>query len=75
MGLLVSICGSVESCAGGYFFVDDGSGYEVKVYSSSAIEVGDFVKVVGIAAYEINGGPDSIRVVKTRSSADVNVLQ
>ena len=75
IGLLVKVSGRVSSTFTGGFFVDDGSGFSVKVYSSVSPSVGQFVTATGVVGYEKPvGHTRSIRMIRTRGSADIRIL-
>lgn len=75
IGLLVRISGRVSSTFTGGFYLDDGSGFTVKVYSSVPASAGHFLAATGVVGYEKPVGQmRSIRMLRTRGPADVRIL-
>ena len=74
LGLLIRAAGVVAGATSGTFVLEDGSGASVKVYSSKAVADGQYVAVTGVSAAEVSGS-DRIRVIRTRSETDVQILR
>lgn len=72
-GLLVKTWGRVvEPLAEGYFWLDDGSGYRVRVQSTKVVALGDYVSAVGVVGYDaVDAAPR--RLIKTRTEGDVQI--
>lgn len=80
LGLLIDTSGKVTDVGTGCFWIDDGSsrGAEggrlgVKVISGASVSVGQMVRVTGVSSTYTDGGT-VLSVIRTRSAADVTVL-
>lgn len=74
IGLYIKSFGKVTSVHTGYFMMTDGSA-AVRVNSTKNVSVNQYVLVSGIVGYYIPyGKSSSIRVIKTRSADDVQII-
>jgi len=73
VGLRVSVWGTVGDIVDGYFYLDDGSGTNLKVYTPSSYTpvTGDYVTVVGILGSEL-AGTDTIPVIRATAATKQN---